>query len=63
MLREAPASDTLPAGCRFHPRCPLGHRSLCQTADPPLQAVGDGHTVASLPAVGGSLVAEAARRS
>ena len=46
VLREAPASDTLPSGCRFHPRCPLGHRSICRTVDPPLQAVGDGHTVA-----------------
>ena len=64
VLREAPASDTLPTGCRFHPRCPLGHRSICQTADPPLQAVGDGHTVAChFPQSAESLVAEAARES
>jgi len=46
VLREAPASDALPSGCRFHPRCPLGERPICQTADPPLHAVGHGHTVA-----------------
>ena len=26
VLREALATDTLPGGCRFHPRCPLGDR-------------------------------------
>ncbi len=62
VLREVPASDTLPTGCRFHPRCPLGHREICQTADPPLQAVGDGHTVAChFPQSAESLVTEAAR--
>ncbi len=61
-LREAPASDTLPSGCRFHPRCPLGHRELCRTADPPLQATGRGHTVAChFPQSADSLLSEAAR--
>ncbi len=62
VLREAPSSDTLPPGCRFHPRCPLGERSLCQTADPPLQAVASGHTVAChFPQSAESLLAEVAR--
>jgi oligopeptide/dipeptide ABC transporter ATP-binding protein len=62
ILREAPASDTLPSGCRFHPRCPLGARELCRTVDPPLQATAAGHTVAChFPQSAASLLAEAAR--
>jgi oligopeptide/dipeptide ABC transporter ATP-binding protein len=62
VLREAPALDDLPTGCRFHPRCPLGRRELCRTVDPPIQAVGSGHTVAChFPQSAESLVAEAAR--
>jgi oligopeptide/dipeptide ABC transporter ATP-binding protein len=62
VLREAPASDTLPSGCRFHPRCPLGGRELCRTVDPPLQATAAGHTVAChFPQSAGNLLAEAAR--
>ena len=62
VLREAPASDTFPSGCRFHPRCPLGERELCRTVDPPLQAAAAGHTVAChFPQSAGSLLAEVAR--
>jgi oligopeptide transport system ATP-binding protein len=62
VLREAPASDTLPSGCRFHPRCPLGERELCRTVDPPLQATATGHTVAChFPQSADSLLVEAAR--
>ena len=62
VLREAPAADTLPSGCRFHPRCPLGERELCRTVDPPLHAAGAGHTVAChFPQSAGSLLAEVAR--
>jgi oligopeptide/dipeptide ABC transporter ATP-binding protein len=62
VLREAQAADTLPSGCRFHPRCPLGRRSICQTVDPPLQELASGHTVAChFPQSAESLVAEAAR--
>ena len=64
VLREALASDTLPSGCRFHPRCPLGHREICRISDPPLHAVGAGHTVAChFPQSAESLVAEAARET
>ena len=62
VLREAPASDTLPSGCRFHPRCPLGGREVCRTVDPPLHATAPGHTVAChFPQSARSLLAEAAR--
>ena len=64
VLREAPASDALPSGCRFHPRCPLGHREICRSSDPPLHPVGTGHTVAChFPQSAESLVAEAARET
>ena len=62
VLREAPAADTLPSGCRFHPRCPLGERELCRTVDPPLHAAGARHTVAChFPQSARSLLAEVAR--
>jgi oligopeptide transport system ATP-binding protein len=35
VLREAPASDTLPSGCRFHPRCPHFMAGLCDVKVPP----------------------------
>jgi peptide/nickel transport system ATP-binding protein len=34
-----------PAGCRFHPRCPLA-MDACRRAVPPLAAVAPGHRVA-----------------
>jgi oligopeptide/dipeptide ABC transporter ATP-binding protein len=62
VLRESPASDELPSGCRFHPRCPLGRRELCRTVDPPLHATAAGHTVAChFPQSADSLLAEVAR--
>jgi oligopeptide transport system ATP-binding protein len=62
VLREAPATDELPSGCRFHPRCPLGRRELCRTVDPPLHATAAGHTVAChFPQSADSLLAEVAR--
>ena len=61
VLREAPASDTLPSGCRFHPRCPLGTRELCRTVDPPLRRTA-GHAVAChFPQSAASLAAAAAQ--
>ena len=62
VLREAVPSDTLPSGCRFHPRCPLGHRQLCATDDPPLRPAGERHAVAChFPQSAGTLLAEVAR--
>jgi oligopeptide/dipeptide ABC transporter ATP-binding protein len=45
---EAPSASKIPAGCRFHPRCPLYQRlsqpERCRTDDPAL--AGAGHVVA-----------------
>jgi oligopeptide/dipeptide ABC transporter ATP-binding protein len=62
LLQDADASETLPSGCRFHPRCPLGGREICRTVDPPVQAVGSSHEVAChFPQSAASLLSEAAR--
>jgi peptide/nickel transport system ATP-binding protein len=37
----------LPVGCKFHPRCPYMTEE-CKAADPPLLAVGTGHTAACI---------------
>jgi oligopeptide/dipeptide ABC transporter ATP-binding protein len=43
-----PGLRRIPAGCRFHPRCPLAE-SRCATEEPGLRAVGgDGHRAACL---------------
>lgn len=40
---ETPSAAAVPAGCRFHPRCPLyrslGQPELCRSSDPGLTAV------------------------
>jgi oligopeptide/dipeptide ABC transporter ATP-binding protein len=60
-LREVLSGDAVPAGCRFHPRCPLGTRDLCQTVDPPLHPVSPGHEVAChFPQSAESLIRETA---
>jgi oligopeptide/dipeptide ABC transporter ATP-binding protein len=42
-----------PSGCKFHPRCPLGHDDRrCQTVEPPLLEVKPGHWVACWKTVG-----------
>ncbi|MBZ0292749.1 MAG: ABC transporter ATP-binding protein [Anaerolineae bacterium] len=40
-----PALDKPPAGCRFHPRCPLA-KDVCLTIDPDMITVEPGHRVA-----------------
>ena len=40
-----PGLASLPAGCRFHPRCPLAD-DLCRSRGPELLRCGDGHEVA-----------------
>jgi oligopeptide/dipeptide ABC transporter ATP-binding protein len=36
-----------PAGCKFHPRCPIGRDdSRCQTVEPPLRGIQGGRSVA-----------------
>ncbi len=40
-----PSAARLPAGCAFHPRCPLAQPS-CKRDVPPLSSVGTGHRIA-----------------
>jgi oligopeptide/dipeptide ABC transporter ATP-binding protein len=40
-----PDPRAMPAGCRFHPRCPFVE-SRCRESDPPLTEVRTGHRVA-----------------
>ena len=36
-----------PSGCKFHPRCPLGHKDeMCRSREPELEEVRPGHWVA-----------------
>lgn len=42
---EVPSPVNPPAGCRFHPRCPLA-QLLCSQAAPEFREVGPGHFVA-----------------
>jgi oligopeptide/dipeptide ABC transporter ATP-binding protein len=42
---ETPDAVHIPAGCRFHPRCPLAF-DRCRTEEPPLIQVGEGHAAA-----------------
>ena len=42
---EPPSSVDLPAGCPFHPRCPIA-QARCESETPSLAAVEDGHLVA-----------------
>ncbi len=42
---EVPSPINPPTGCRFHPRC-IFAQEVCQTEEPPLRDVGDGHLVA-----------------
>nr|MDO8099243.1 ABC transporter ATP-binding protein [Candidatus Njordarchaeota archaeon] len=42
---EVPSAINPPAGCRFHPRCPLAKEG-CHKKEPLLQDIGKGHLVA-----------------
>jgi peptide/nickel transport system ATP-binding protein len=46
IVHEEIASDARVEGCRFHPRCPLGSRAVCQSVEPGLDPVGPGHRAA-----------------
>lgn len=46
-IEDVAGAMTLPSGCRFHPRCPVGrNRNVCHTVEPPLEEIGPGHLVA-----------------
>ena len=42
LVGETPDAAHVPAGCRFHPRCPLAF-DRCRVEEPPLVEVADGH--------------------
>jgi oligopeptide/dipeptide ABC transporter ATP-binding protein len=46
IVHEEVASDARVEGCRYHPRCPLGARALCQEIEPALDPVEPGHRAA-----------------
>jgi oligopeptide/dipeptide ABC transporter ATP-binding protein len=44
ILGRVPDLHLMPAGCPFHPRCPLA-QEVCRQRDPAPEVVADGHTV------------------
>jgi len=44
--QDIPSLLALPSGCRFHPRCPLFEKGLCDVKQPELKDIGGGHLVA-----------------
>jgi oligopeptide/dipeptide ABC transporter ATP-binding protein len=52
LVGETPDAAQIPAGCRFHPRCPLVF-DRCRTEAPPLFDVGGGQSAACWLAEGG----------
>jgi oligopeptide/dipeptide ABC transporter ATP-binding protein len=50
---EVPNPARLPSGCKFHPRCPLGHDDArCRAREPAILEVKPGHRVACWKAPG-----------
>jgi oligopeptide/dipeptide ABC transporter ATP-binding protein len=45
VMGEAPSPLNIPAGCRFHPRCPKVD-AICRNQSPPLVQLSQGHTSA-----------------
>jgi oligopeptide/dipeptide ABC transporter ATP-binding protein len=45
LVGEITSALDLPAGCRFHPRCPLA-QARCRTEEPVLRDLGPGHLAA-----------------
>ena len=43
---DVPSPIDPPAGCAFHPRCPIAEKGRCDREVPPLRDLGDGHRVA-----------------
>jgi peptide/nickel transport system ATP-binding protein len=42
---DVPSPVSVPAGCRYHPRCPYAE-AVCRRDDPPLREIGRGHLAA-----------------
>jgi oligopeptide/dipeptide ABC transporter ATP-binding protein len=42
---DLPSPENIPAGCRFHPRCPLA-TDLCRSREPEFRELASGHRVA-----------------
>ena len=48
-----PSPANPPSGCRFHTRCPRKVGTICETAAPPAQIGGNGHTIfCHIPVIG-----------
>lgn len=43
---ETPSPANIPPGCRFHPRCPMFMKGLCDLVDPPVIQIAEDRTVA-----------------
>lgn len=43
---ETPSPAAVPPGCRFHPRCPMFMKGLCDLMDPPVIQIAEDRTVA-----------------
>jgi oligopeptide/dipeptide ABC transporter ATP-binding protein len=41
-----PSPAKPPTGCRFHPRCPIAQRGLCDVEEPVLRELAPGQFVA-----------------
>lgn len=42
---DAPSAAAVPAGCRFHTRCPRRLGEVCATSEPPWRDAGNGHRI------------------
>lgn len=43
---DLPSPARPPAGCRFHTRCPIARKGLCNVEEPPLRELEPNHWVA-----------------
>ncbi|MFW5876043.1 MAG: ABC transporter ATP-binding protein [Myxococcota bacterium] len=43
---DVPSPMAPPSGCRFHPRCPMAEKGVCDVKQPELREIAPGHLVA-----------------